>query len=227
MQETFTSVWRSARTYKPERGPGAPWLSPSRGTRSSTARGARRPRRRGLGRALLGRGPARARRAELDGLARPPRAWRSSRTASGSCSSSRTGAALAERDRRGCASRSAPSRRARAAGCTGSRIFSRESSREAPDFDELVGDVPAEDASGCAARTTSSSPPGPRPSCRADRAPPVRALSRAGASPRCCSRPRSQPAFAAGWLLRVTRTSSRCAGRCRCTRRRRRRRVAG
>jgi RNA polymerase sigma-70 factor (ECF subfamily) len=26
LQETFVSVWRSARTYKPERGPGAPWL---------------------------------------------------------------------------------------------------------------------------------------------------------------------------------------------------------
>jgi RNA polymerase sigma-70 factor (ECF subfamily) len=26
VQETFTSIWRSARTYKPERGPGAPWL---------------------------------------------------------------------------------------------------------------------------------------------------------------------------------------------------------
>ena len=26
VQETFTSVWRSARTYRPERGPGAPWL---------------------------------------------------------------------------------------------------------------------------------------------------------------------------------------------------------
>ena len=26
MQETFASIWRSARTYKPERGPGAPWL---------------------------------------------------------------------------------------------------------------------------------------------------------------------------------------------------------
>lgn len=26
VQETFTSVWRSARTYKPDRGPGAPWL---------------------------------------------------------------------------------------------------------------------------------------------------------------------------------------------------------
>ena len=25
-QETFTSVWRSAGSYKPERGPGAPWL---------------------------------------------------------------------------------------------------------------------------------------------------------------------------------------------------------
>ncbi len=26
VQETFASVWRSARTYRPERGPGAPWV---------------------------------------------------------------------------------------------------------------------------------------------------------------------------------------------------------
>src|SRR5438045_6256117 len=26
VQETFASIWRSARTYQPERGPGAPWL---------------------------------------------------------------------------------------------------------------------------------------------------------------------------------------------------------
>jgi RNA polymerase sigma-70 factor, ECF subfamily len=26
VQETFASVWRSAKSYKPERGPGAPWL---------------------------------------------------------------------------------------------------------------------------------------------------------------------------------------------------------
>jgi RNA polymerase sigma-70 factor (ECF subfamily) len=26
VQETFTAVWRSARSYRPERGPGAPWL---------------------------------------------------------------------------------------------------------------------------------------------------------------------------------------------------------
>jgi RNA polymerase sigma-70 factor, ECF subfamily len=26
VQETFVSIWRSARTFKPERGPGAPWL---------------------------------------------------------------------------------------------------------------------------------------------------------------------------------------------------------
>lgn len=26
LQETFTSVWRSARSYKPDRGPGGPWL---------------------------------------------------------------------------------------------------------------------------------------------------------------------------------------------------------
>ncbi len=26
VQETFLSIWRSAKTYRPERGPGAPWL---------------------------------------------------------------------------------------------------------------------------------------------------------------------------------------------------------
>jgi RNA polymerase sigma-70 factor (ECF subfamily) len=26
LQETFVSIWRSASTYRPERGPGAPWL---------------------------------------------------------------------------------------------------------------------------------------------------------------------------------------------------------
>src|SRR3954449_9935383 len=26
VQETFASIWRSAGSYKPERGPGAPWL---------------------------------------------------------------------------------------------------------------------------------------------------------------------------------------------------------
>src|SRR6059058_4561640 len=26
VQETFASVWRAARSYRPERGPGAPWL---------------------------------------------------------------------------------------------------------------------------------------------------------------------------------------------------------
>jgi RNA polymerase sigma-70 factor, ECF subfamily len=26
VQETFVSIWRAARTYKPDRGPGAPWL---------------------------------------------------------------------------------------------------------------------------------------------------------------------------------------------------------
>src|SRR5437016_14410341 len=26
VQETFTSIWRSAASYRPERGPGAPWL---------------------------------------------------------------------------------------------------------------------------------------------------------------------------------------------------------
>jgi RNA polymerase sigma-70 factor, ECF subfamily len=51
VQETFASIWRAARTYKPERGPGGPWSTRSRGTRSSTAaapaarRRSRRPRR--------------------------------------------------------------------------------------------------------------------------------------------------------------------------------------
>src|SRR3954451_10910865 len=26
VQETFTSVWRGARSYRPERGPGGPWI---------------------------------------------------------------------------------------------------------------------------------------------------------------------------------------------------------
>ena len=26
VQETFASIWRAARSYRPERGPGAPWL---------------------------------------------------------------------------------------------------------------------------------------------------------------------------------------------------------
>src|SRR5213080_1678156 len=26
VQDTFAAIWRSARSYKPERGPGAPWL---------------------------------------------------------------------------------------------------------------------------------------------------------------------------------------------------------
>src|SRR6266513_67999 len=42
VQETFTSVWRSARTYRPERGAGAPWLY-------AVARNAIVDRRRALG----------------------------------------------------------------------------------------------------------------------------------------------------------------------------------
>ena len=38
VQETFAAVWRSARTYRPERGPAAPWLF-------SIARNAVAPRR--------------------------------------------------------------------------------------------------------------------------------------------------------------------------------------
>lgn len=43
VQETFTSVWRSARTYRPERGPGAPWLyAVARNAIVDDARGSRK-----------------------------------------------------------------------------------------------------------------------------------------------------------------------------------------
>src|SRR5512133_1354745 len=42
VQETFASIWRAARSYKPERGPGAPWLY-------AVARNAIVDRRRSLG----------------------------------------------------------------------------------------------------------------------------------------------------------------------------------
>ena len=67
VQETFTSVWRSARTYKPERGPGAPWLyAVARNAIVDGARTPRRPRRRRPARRAVRRrrpawsGPSRA-----------------------------------------------------------------------------------------------------------------------------------------------------------------------
>ena len=46
VQETFASVWRSAKSYRPERGPGAPWLyAVARNAIVDRSRSARRARR--------------------------------------------------------------------------------------------------------------------------------------------------------------------------------------
>ena len=76
VQETFTSIWRSATSYRSDRGPGGPWLyAVARNAivdrRPRTRRAARRARRR---RRPSDAGPARTRRGWLDGLARAPRA---------------------------------------------------------------------------------------------------------------------------------------------------------
>ena len=79
VQETFASVWRSAGSYRQERGPGAPWLY-------AVARNAIVDRRRALGEppaepvdeASKDPGPLGARRVELDRMACAPRACRAS-----------------------------------------------------------------------------------------------------------------------------------------------------
>ena len=44
VQETFASIWRSARSYRPDRGPGAPWLyAVARNAIVDRARGRREP----------------------------------------------------------------------------------------------------------------------------------------------------------------------------------------
>ncbi|HST25414.1 MAG TPA: sigma-70 family RNA polymerase sigma factor [Gaiellaceae bacterium] len=44
LQETFTAVWRAAKTYKPERGPAAPWLfAVARNSISDRGRARREP----------------------------------------------------------------------------------------------------------------------------------------------------------------------------------------
>src|SRR5437016_5536799 len=44
MQETFTAVWRAAKTYRPERGPAAPWLfAVARNSISDRGRARREP----------------------------------------------------------------------------------------------------------------------------------------------------------------------------------------
>ena len=74
VQDTFASVWRSARTYRPERGVGSAWLY-------TVARNAivdcGRARRRAVGRraarpALARARPRRARREDVDAVAGAP-----------------------------------------------------------------------------------------------------------------------------------------------------------
>src|SRR5579864_6779125 len=44
LQETFTAIWRAAKTYKPERGPAAPWLfAVARNSISDRGRARREP----------------------------------------------------------------------------------------------------------------------------------------------------------------------------------------
>ena len=75
VQETFASIWRAARSYRPERGPGAPWLyAVARNAITDRGRARSEPPAEVPDDALPGRRPGRARRVGLDCLARPPRA---------------------------------------------------------------------------------------------------------------------------------------------------------
>ena len=100
VQETFASVWRAAGSYKPERGPGAPWLyAVARNAIVDNGRAARasgRRARRGRGR----RRPGRARRVRLDRLARPPGARGAAGERAPGDRARLLGRPVAERDRR-------------------------------------------------------------------------------------------------------------------------------
>ena len=75
VQETFASIWRAARSYRPERGPGAPWLyAVARNAIADRGRARREPPIEVPDIALVRGRPRRARRVGLDGMARPPRA---------------------------------------------------------------------------------------------------------------------------------------------------------
>ena len=68
VQETFASVWRAARTYKPERGPGGPWLfAVARNAISDRGRGRPEPPAEVPDEPAVGPGPAE--HAETDWLA--------------------------------------------------------------------------------------------------------------------------------------------------------------
>ena len=149
VQETFASVWRSARSYKPERGPGAPWLyAVARNAIIDRSRARAEPPMEAPDEAVGRAGPGRAGRAGWVALARAPRA----RGAAGA----RARGAVARLLERPVAERGrgvprhparhrqdAHARRARAAG-----RHARRGSCERPDFRELVGDdlPPEEDA---------------------------------------------------------------------------------
>ena len=83
VQETFASIWRSAGTYRPDRGPGAPWLY-------AVARNAIVDRARNRteipadipDEPAREAGPGGARGARLGVVARPPRARRAATSAS-------------------------------------------------------------------------------------------------------------------------------------------------
>ena len=75
VQETFASIWRSAGSYRPERGPGAPWLyAVARNAIVDRARARTELPAEIPDEAPHEAGPARPRRAELGRLARAPRA---------------------------------------------------------------------------------------------------------------------------------------------------------
>ena len=75
VQETFASVWRAARSYRPERGPGAPWLyAVARNAIVDRSRARTEPPDRAARQPSTDAGPPERAEAELGRVARPPRA---------------------------------------------------------------------------------------------------------------------------------------------------------
>ena len=139
-QDAFIAIWRSARTYDPSRGRGAPWLYAV--ARNAITDGLRRTPEPvaeledGPGRDP---GPVRRGRGVVDGVARAPRARGASRPRAAGHRARVLERALAERDRR---SARDPARHGQDADAERSRTSRRRSGRGAamrPDFDELVG----------------------------------------------------------------------------------------
>ena len=94
VQETFASIWRAARSYKPDRGPGAPWLyAVARNAIVDRGRARCEHAGRDADRGARDRTrPARARRGRLGVVARPPRAG-----GAAGARANRAGAGLLER----------------------------------------------------------------------------------------------------------------------------------